>query len=168
MGALYREEVECYDKSIFKGVITFLGVIFATLVLFFIFDLMLIGDYFDFVLIVSIITLIGVAIKLKRKVTRVYRYEIIDKEIIIEDVTRGRRKVKLNFNAKHIVTLGEQGVKYINGKPVVREYKFMCNTKSKNTKRCIFEKNGKLYSLRFEPSDALITKIEALRPKVNI
>lgn len=163
MGTLYREEVECCSKSILKGSIgTILGA-FGVLALCFILGVMLFKDYYEMILIMAGIVAVFSTIKLKRRATRAYRYEIIDREVIIKDVTNGRRVVKLNFNARNIVTLDEIDTKYKGIEPIAREYNFVCNLKAKNKKRCIFERDGKLYSFRFEPSEAFINKIEILR-----
>ncbi|KMT22952.1 hypothetical protein [Clostridium cylindrosporum] len=163
MGALYREEVQCYDKRVLKIAIGIMAIILAVLILCFISDIMLFGDYYKVVLGVTALISITSTIKFRRKMDRVYRYQIIDNEILIEDVTKGRRIVKINFKAKNIVTIDKLGVKYSGKERIVREYDFTCNSKCMNVKRCIFEREGKLYSLKFEPSEALIRKIDGLR-----
>lgn len=163
MGTLYREEVKCYNKGIFKGAMSLiLGCLFL-LLLCFISDVILFGDYFHGFLVLSFSLGIFLTLKCKRKISKVYRYEIIDKEVIIEDVTKGRRNVKLSFNIKNIVDIKslEEKLDY----KIKKEYNFICNRKGKNTKVCVFEKNNKFYILKFEPSESLIKKIEIIREK---
>lgn len=163
MGTLYREEVECYKKGVFKGAMSLiLGCLFL-LLLCFISDVILFGDYFYAFLFLSYSLGTFLALKCKRKISKVYRYEIIDKEVIIEDVTKGRRKVKLSFNIKNIVDIKslEEKLEY----KINKEYNFICNRKGKNTKVCVFKKNNKFYILKFEPSESLIQKIQVIREK---
>ncbi|MEG0370915.1 MAG: hypothetical protein RR645_01320 [Clostridium sp.] len=164
MGTLYREEVKCYDKGLFKKIIGLVMFTIVSLVICTISDIVQLGEYYEFVL-VSVIVIGVVTIKaLKSRMVRVYRYEIIDKEIIIEDVTKGRRIVKINFKTKNIVLLDEVGSEYTKGN-ISRKYNFICNHKCKNAKTCIYEKEGKIYSFKFEPSETLVSKIQALRAR---
>ncbi|MEF9953295.1 MAG: hypothetical protein RR840_10430 [Clostridium sp.] len=164
MGALYREEVKCYDKGVFRGIICGTLTAYTVLLLVILGEVIILGDYYLMVIgAVSLACLVAV-IASKKKMNKVYRYEIIDNEIIIEDVTNGKRIVKLNFNAKNIVLLDSASCS-VPGTRVYRKYDFTLNYKHKATKTCIFEKDGKLYRFAFEPSTALIEKIEALRVK---
>ncbi|MEF9934918.1 MAG: hypothetical protein RSA01_10850 [Clostridium sp.] len=162
MGALYREDVKCDDKGIFRGIIVGTLTTYIVLLLAVLPEVVMLGEYYLLVLAVGGAVTIGAILFSKRKMNRIYRYEIIDNEIIIEDVTNGKRVVKLNFKAKNIVILDSCSCK-VPATRVYKKYDFTLNPKHNLTKTCIFEKDGKLYRFAFEPSNALIDKIEALR-----
>lgn len=166
MGALYREEVKCCRKGFFKGTIGLIAASLFLLMICFISDIMIFGEYFEGILLFAILIGGAINIRCKRKISKVYRYEIIDKEVIIEDVTKGKRNVKLSFNIKNIVDI-KRCEENLNHK-ISKEYNFLCNGKTNNTKVCVFEKDDKLYKLVFEPSEFLITKIETIREKSNL
>jgi hypothetical protein len=107
---------------------------------------------------VAIFTTVLLWIKSKVK----YRYAIIDNELIIERFYGDKRKVVLNINAKYIKRIEKLSAKAGNEK-ILRHFNFACSGNKKNTYRCLYSKDGKMYSFCFEPSDSLINKINMLR-----
>jgi hypothetical protein len=166
MGTLYREIVEPRYHKMMKFIqlcmiaivtldIVFLLSSFKELI---IKELTYFG-YAFFPIAIFMISYLWVKSKVK------YRYVIIDNELIIERFYGDKRKVVLNINVKHIVRIEKAScsAKFEN---ISKNYKFTCLGSKKNSFRCIYNKDGKLYSFCFEPSLSLINKIEMIRPLI--
>jgi hypothetical protein len=162
MGTLYREKVE---YKYLKASRMLLRLIFGVLALDLVFILVtLIGEIEKTIYPgLSILLLSGAfTIVLWDRCSKCYRYGIIDRELIIERLSGSKRKVVLSLNLSQILYLS----RITESTPRVTvdgEYSFTCEGKRGRIYRCVFEKNGKLYSFNFEPSSALLKKIEMYR-----
>lgn len=94
-----------------------------------------------------------------------YKYCIIDNELIIEKIIGKKRKVELNLNIKQVLSIDKSSEKRSDSEKV---YNFTCGCKRKDVYRCLFKKEGKLYSFYFQPSSDFLSKIEAIKNKDNI
>ena len=162
MGTLYREIVEYKYQRLIKLLLKIIYVVLAFDVAFILYsagDAIQKSDYVGYG-VLSVSTILGLTAW--RKCKRRYRYAIIDKELIIERFDGNKRKVELNLNIKNIVSL-EKLSSNTAAPNVEKEYTFTCTGRRGQAYRCIFEKDGKLYSFNFEPSNALLKKIEAYR-----
>lgn len=167
MGTFYKEIAEKKNQ---KGIKVSL-LIGALIIL--IYNIALLGNYeyvlFEVIIIsyamiiAAVITMVYMWLKCNMK----YRYTIIDKELIIEKVGRNRRKSLLNFNIKHIISI-EKYNEATNNKKLAKQYSFLCSSKKRESYKCIFEENGKLYGFYFEPSNELVSKILNLSNSIKV
>lgn len=158
MGTLYKEVVE-YKKQRGVKLILLLG-----FVILFINTAVLISslrNIFEEFLLISYILMplvvIGMIYSWKKYKKR-YRYNIIDRELIIEKLNGNKRKPVLNINAKHILRI-EKCESKVQREKLHKQYNFLCSGKKGCTYNCIFEKDGKLYGFYFEPSKEFYNKI---------
>lgn len=159
MGTLYREIVENRNLRISR---LMLKLIFAILAADMAFMLYIAQGRVENTIYVGLtVALLGVFVGLVlwARCKRRYRYGIIDRELIIERLNGHKRRVELNINLKQIVSIDRVDSEGSRA-DVEEEYMFTCNKRRSLAHRCVFEMEGRLYSFVFEPSLALLKKIE--------
>ncbi len=158
MGTLYKEIVVYKKQRGIKGILL-LGT--AILSINTILLLSSLRNVFEEFLIISygIIPLVTIYMAyLWKKCNKRYRYNIIDKELIIDKLSGSKRKPVLNINAKHIVKIEKCKSKKQSEK-LYKQYSYLCSGNKGCAYNCIYEKNGKLYGFYFEPSIELYNKL---------
>lgn len=162
MGTLYREIVRPKHNKVMRGILFCIFAIIGIDLIFLlsnykriIVELAYVG-YGIFPVAIFTIVLLWVKSNIK------YRYAIIDDELIIERFYGDRRRVVLNINVKHIVKIEKISNK-TSCQRIERHFNFACAGNKKSTYRCLYNKEGKLFSFSFEPSDSLLNKINMLK-----
>lgn len=162
MGTLYREIVE-YKKLKTSRVI--LKLIYAVLAIDLIFIFYILSGTIEETIYIGLgVGLLGsfASIVVGERCRRRYRYGIIDKELIIEKLSGRRRRMELNINLKTIISIEKLGFRQ-SDKALQGEQVFTYNRGLSSVYRCIYEENGCRRSFIFEPSSALLKKIEKYR-----
>lgn len=159
MGTLYREIVEYRNLRSSKLMLKLIFGVLAADMVFMLYTVR--GRVENTIYLGLTVALLGVlgGLVLWGKCKRRYRYGIIDRELIIEKISGEKRRVELNINLKHIVSIDriDSENSRVN---VEEEYIFTFNKRRNFAHRCVFEMEGRLYSFIFEPSPALLKKIE--------
>ncbi|SKA76840.1 hypothetical protein SAMN05443428_101271 [Caloramator quimbayensis] len=162
MGILYREIVDYKHRFLAK--LTFI----LTLIIISVDVVVLVSNPKEFYneLIYAGYAMLPVALLISlilwQKCRIRYKYCIIDNELIIERIKGTKRKVELNLNVKNIVSIDKNSEKRSD---IEKVYNFTCGCKRKDIYRCLFKKEGKLYSFYFAPSGNMLSRIEEMRSK---
>ena len=159
MGTLYREVVEYRHLKVIRLILRFVYVILAADAAFILYILR--GSIEGTIYIglsIMLLAMLG-GIMLWGKCKKRYRYGIIDRELIIERLSGHKRKVELNINLKHVISLDRIDEASSNFE-CAEQHTFTCTGKRDQIYKCVFEKDGKYYSFNFQPSCDLLKKIE--------
>lgn len=157
MGILYREIVDY--KHRFLARLTFI----LTLIIISVDVVVLISNPKEFYdeIIYAGYAMLPVALLLSlilwQKCRLRYKYCIIDNELIIERIKGAKRKVELNLNVKNIISIDKSSEKRND---IEKIYNFTCGCKRKDVYRCLFKKEGRIYSFYFSPSGNLLNRLE--------
>lgn len=161
MGILYREVVEYKYHKFLRHILFVAIVVMAIDIIYLVSDFRKLIEELVYVgyglMPVIIFSTFLMVVKCKRR----YRYVIIDNELIIEKLNGNKRKPILNINVKQIIKI-EKLRNIDQNDSVERSYNFACSFSKSNRYRCVFSRDGKLYSFDFEPSTNLIGKIDGI------